>query len=402
MLLPSGLSVKIPLLPPLDKMSITVIATLLLCWMKGPPMRHPRQSALIYFFGAAFLLSPIFTSLGNSYELLTPKESIPGFYPLDGVKYAGRNLLMLAPFHLGSRFLSSDNARALLLKYLPAAALVYSLPMLFELRMAPQLHTWVYGYFPGDAFSQQIRGPVVFFEHGLALALFICLTFVASLVLVRMKARVFHVPAGAAAAYLGGLLVVACKSLGPIIYAGAVAPLVLFTRPRLWVKVSFAICLVVCAYPALRNNGLAPTQLVSDFASRISIERSKSFDTRVTNEEQLLAKANQKPYFGWGTWGRNRIYDKDTGKDISITDGGWIIEYGTFGWFGYLSLFGLLAAAAFQPLRKIDSKITPANVSLAGLTLLLGIYVVDQIPNADPFSRGGALVWPSSSLASRP
>ena len=29
--------------------------------------------------------------------------------------------------------------------------------MLFELRMAPQLHTWVYGYFPGDAFSQQIR-----------------------------------------------------------------------------------------------------------------------------------------------------------------------------------------------------------------------------------------------------
>ena len=390
MLLPSGMRVDVPFLPPLDKMSITAIATLLLCWMKGPSMRHPRQSFFIYFFGAAFLVSPIFTSLGNSYELITAKGSIPGFYPLDGVKYAGRNLLLLAPFHIGSRFLSSDSARALLLKYLPAAALVYSLPMLFELRMAPQLHTWVYGYFPGDAFSQQIRGtgyrPVVFFEHGLALALFVALTFVASLVLVRMKARVFSIPAGAAAAYLAGLLVVACKSLGPIIYAGVAAPLVLFTRPRRWVQVSCAVCLVVCAYPALRNNGLAPTQLVSGLASRISAERTKSFETRVTNEDQLLTKANQKPYFGWGSWGRNRIYDKDTGRDISITDGGWIIQYGSFGWFGYLSFFGLLAAAAFQPLRRIDSKVTPADVSLAGLTLLLGIYVVDQVPNANPFA----------------
>ena len=43
----------------------------------------------------------------------------------------------------------------------------------------------------------------------LALALFISLAFVASLVVMRMKARVFGVPAGVAAAYLGGLLVVA-------------------------------------------------------------------------------------------------------------------------------------------------------------------------------------------------
>jgi hypothetical protein len=390
MLLPSGMQVDVPLLPPLDKMSITAIATLLLCWMKGPAMRHPRQSYFIYLFGAAFIAAPILTSLENSYELLNPKGSIPGFYPLDGLKYAGRNLLMLAPFHIGSRFLSSDNARSLFLKYLPAAALIYSLPMLFELRMAPQLHTWVYGYFPGDAFSQQIRGtgyrPVVFFEHGLALALFTALAFVASLIVLRMRGRIFHLPAGVASAYLAGLLVIACKSLGPIIYAGIVAPLVLFTRPRLWVKASCAVCLVVCAYPALRNNGLAPTQLVSDFASHVSVERNKSFETRVVNEGQLLAKANEKPFFGWGSWGRNRVYDKDTGKDISITDGGWVIQFGTFGWFGYLSLFGLLAAAAFQPLRRIGTNATPADVSLAGLTLMLGIYVVDQVPNANPFA----------------
>jgi len=389
MLLPSGMQIDLPLLPPLDKMSITAITTLLLCWMKGPQVWHPRQSIFIYLFGLAFFVSPILTSLNNSYELQTAKESIPGFYPLDGLKIAGRNLLMLVPFHIGSRFLSSEKARLLLLKALTAAAVVYSLPMLFELRMAPQLHQWIYGYFPNDAFSQQIRGagwrPVVFFEHGLALALFTALTFTAAVVLVRLRTKVLRVPASLIAPYLG-MMVLACKSLGPVLYAAVAAPLVLFTRPRTWVKIACAACLIVCIYPALRTNGLAPTQIVSNLANKVSPERNRSFQTRLMNEEQLLTKAEQKPFFGWGTWGRNRVYDKDTGKDITITDGGWIIQFGTFGWFGYLALFGLLASAAFQPLRAVAGNITPASVSLAALTLLLGIYVVDQVPNANPFA----------------
>ena len=50
-----------------------------------------------------------------------------------------------------------------------------------------------------------------------------------------------------------------------------------------------------------------------------------------------------------------------------MTDGGWIIRFGMFGWFGYVTLFGLFAAIGLQALRAVDSKITSGNVSLAGL-----------------------------------
>ena len=182
MLLPSSLEVDAPLLPPVDKISITALATLLLCWVYGSQAPRPKRSILV---------SPLLTSLDNSYELATGGKSIPGFYPLTALKFAGRNLLSLVPMYIGSRFLSTENARSALLKALPTAMVFYSLPMLFEVRMSPQLHRWVYGYFPHVSFAQQIRNggfrPVVFFTHGLALALFTALALLAALVLFRVR-----------------------------------------------------------------------------------------------------------------------------------------------------------------------------------------------------------------------
>ncbi len=118
------------------------------------------------------------------------------------------------------------------------------------------------------------------------------------------------------ATYLSGVLLL-CKSLGPILYAVTLAPVVLLTKPRLWVKIGCAASLFVCCYPLLRSTGYTPIDLVTSLASSVSAERAKSFQARVQNEEQLLAKANQKPLTGWGGWGRNRIYDEWTGQDIS-------------------------------------------------------------------------------------
>ena len=385
MLLPSSFTVDWPLLPPLDKMAVTALATLLLCWMKGTLVPRPRHSILLYLLGIGFVVAPIFTSFGNSYELQEAGKSVHGFYLADGVKFAGRNLMLLTTLHIGRRFLSTENARVLLLKAIPSAMLVYSVAMLFELRMSPQLHRWVYGYFPNDNFVQQIRGagfrPVVFFSHGLTLALFTAIALLCAVVMIRAKLRIFRVDSRLIAAYLSGLLV-ACKSLAPGIYAITFAPIILFTRPRLWVKVGCVASLVVCAYPLLRNHHLAPTQLVSDVSMAISPERNASFAVRVLNEGQLLAKAEQKPWFGWGGWSRNRIFDQWTGKDVSVTDGGWIIYFGVYGWLGYLSLYGLLAAALFQAHRAMDKQVTPANITRGGIALLLTVYVINSIPNA--------------------
>lgn len=370
--------------PPMDKMDITAAVTLLLCWMKGNKPRPSRRSLLMYALGFGFVIAPIFTSLGNSYELQEAGRSVHGFYPLDGVKFAARNLLMLVPLHIGRRYLATENARALLLKAVPTAMLVYSLPMLFEIRMSPQLHRWVYGYFP-STFNQQMRGggfrPVVFFPHGLALAFFTAVAVLCTLVLIRARLRLVRSNTRLIAAYLSALLVL-CKSLGPTVYAVVFAPIIMSTKPRFWVKMGCAVSLLVCAYPFLRSHDLAPTNLVSNVASRISADRNASFSVRVENEGILLRKAEQKPWFGWGGWSRNRIFDKWSGKDISTTDGAWIIYFGVYGWLGFLSFYGLFSAALFAAHTAMDKELTPANITRGGLCLLLTICLINSIPNS--------------------
>lgn len=388
-LLPSTLEIDVKLLPSFDKMSITAIATLLLCWSYGGQTPKPKRSLMLYLCAGGFVISPILTSLTNSYELSTAGRSIPGFYPLDGMKFAGRNLLLLLPMYIGSRFLSTDHARSVLLKAMPLLILLYSVPMLFEMRMSPQLHRWTYGYFPHESFAQQIRGsgfrPVVFLNHGLAVAMFVVLALLAALVLMRMRQRILGQSPALVSAYLGGLLIL-CKSLGPALYAILFAPIVMFLRPRWWIVIACAVSLMVCAYPLLREKNLSPLDTVSRVASAVSTDRWYSFQMRVKNENALLAKADEKPILGWGGWGRYRIYDEWTGQDISVTDGGWIIYYGSFGWFGYLSLFGLLAIASFRALRQTDKQVTEANVTRAGLSLMLAAFMLDLIPNSHNMS----------------
>lgn len=385
LLLPSGLEVNLPMVPPIDKVSIPAVSTLLLCWMKGSQFRAPRPSWLVYLFSFCFFLSPIFTSLDNSYELQTPVGSIPGFYPADALKLAVNNLIILAPFYIGARYLCTPESRVLLLKSVVIAGLLYSLPMLFEVRMSPQLHRWVYGYFP-HSFGQQIRDggfrPVVFLEHGLQVALFTSLAVIGALLALRNRWRIVRVPAELAAPYLGIVLLL-CKTLGALVYATVAAPIVLFTRPRFWSTMACAMLLFVCAYPTLRWHGLIPIQHISSAAAAISNDRAGSFQFRAENEGQLLAKANEKPLFGWGTWGRNRVRDAETGRDISTTDGTWIIQYGMFGWFGYLSLFGLLASASFRAARAVGHETTPDSMVVGGLSLMLAINVIDLLPNSN-------------------
>jgi hypothetical protein len=118
-------------------------------------------------------------------------------------------------------------------------------------------------------------------------------------------------------------------------------------------------------------------------ASDLSEERGASLGVRITNEKQLLAKANQKPLFGWGGWSRNRIFDVWESKDISVTDGGWIIFLGVFGWFGYLGLFGMFALPVLR-LNAFVKRADPQDaMAAAGIALMLAANIADMIPNAN-------------------
>ena len=61
----------------------------------------------------------------------------------------------------------------------------------------------------------------------------------------------------------------------------------------------------------------------------------------------MMDRASQRIWFGWGRFGRSRIFD-EWGSDVSVTDGRWTITLGQFGLFGFVAEFGLLALTVFR------------------------------------------------------
>jgi hypothetical protein len=383
LLLPSGLQINPPGLPPMDKTSLTVMSTLLLCLAKGAPRTRGSTGYLIPALAAAYVIAPTLATFNNSYELQYGNLSVPGFYLVDGLKGSVLNLIQLGSFYIGSRYFSSLEARIELLRIFVTAMLGYTLLMLVELKISPQLHRLVYGYSP-FGFINEVRGsgyrPVVFFPQGLQLALFVVMAFIAACTLARHRVKILGMPRWVPPAYLS-LFVLLCKSLGAYFYALVLAPSAVFARPSTSVKIATVLMVLACVYPALRTQNLSPVESAMAAAQRISATRAESLETRLKNENRLLAKANEKPFFGWGQWGRNRVYNAQSSMDVSITDGGWIIYYGVYGWWGYIAMFGLLTVPVLRLNRSVRHAAKEDATVAAGLSLMLAANLLDMIPN---------------------
>ena len=92
--------------------------------------------------------------------------------------------------------------------------------------------------------------------------------------------------------------------------------------------------------------------------------------------------ASERFWFGWGRFGRNRVYE-ESGRDFSVTDGEWIIRLGIFGFFGFLAEFGLFGLCVFR--AGADSKALDFRrdaVFTAALSLIVAISLFDSLPNA--------------------
>jgi hypothetical protein len=320
------------------------------------------------------------TVWGNRAPLIIGDTALPGLRPYDALSAAAYKAIDLIPFLLGYNLLKGSRAQHEILRTFVIAALGYSLLMLIEIRLSPQLHTWVYGFFP-HSFGQQIRDggfrPVVFLGHGLLVAIFMALAVIGATHLVKARSRILKAPALPILIYLFVILIL-CRSFGALILAVMAIPLLLACKEKTVGLACAFTALTVLAYPALRGADIVPVQWVADSVASYSPERSGSFQTRIDNENALLVKAGQKALFGWGGYGRNRVYDEFTGRDTSITDGTWIIIVGTYGWIGYIAAFGLLCMPMVASLFRRE-RIKPAT---AALSLVLAINLLDLLPNS--------------------
>jgi hypothetical protein len=99
------------------------------------------------------------------------------------------------------------------------------------------------------------------------------------------------------------------------------------------------------------------------------------------NEDVLMARAHEKPVFGWGSWGRNQIWS-ETGRLLTVTDGRWIILFGVGGWTLLLAEFGLLSLPLFLLWWQSRREGVTVAPHVATLAVIHAINLVDLLPNA--------------------
>lgn len=395
--LPPRIVIDFPLIPELGKNSVTAFAAALLglyfvfaarmARSKAPDAapdilpnwipRHPVAFALL----GIMAIGPLVTVLTNGDTIRIGAAVLPGLRLYDAGSMGLEVLVALIPFFLARRFLYTDEHHRLLLITLAVAGTIYALPALYEVRMSPQLNRIFYGFFQ-HSWIQHIRGdgfrPLVFLQHGIWLGIFLTMALLASFACVRALSgniRWLFLPVGF---FILGTLVLA-KSLGALLIAIVLIPVVLIAPQRIQLWVAAGIAVLAIGYPYMRSIDVAPVGAVAELAERIDPDRAQSFQFRVDNEDILLAKARERMLAGWGGWGRGRVVDDD-GRDISVTDGYWIITFGQGGVLRYLSEFGLLTMSifvlAFRPRRY------RVTVATAGLALALAANLVDLLPNA--------------------
>jgi O-antigen ligase len=290
------------------------------------------------------------------------------------------------PFILGMGFMGSERTHRDILLVIVVAGLAYTIPILMEVAKGPFLQARLYGIDPGGLYQQQVRSgggfrAPVFMGHGLTVSYFIGLCALSGVGLWRLRSRLWGAPMVIWVCVLFGVLILN-KSVGAIISVILIAPLLMSLSARRFLTLTFALGLVLVTYPTLRAAGFIPVDSIRTVASSFSKDRADSLDFRLRNEDILLDRANQRPLFGWGGYNRNRVFvvtSWDSTKDVTITDGTWIIILGTSGWLGYLSLFGLLCYPFWHVFRRRKMGISPATLALVGMLLF---NVLDLIPNS--------------------
>jgi hypothetical protein len=407
LILPPLAAINLPVVPDLDKASIPNLAALVMAvFLLKDRIAIMPENWLGRGLILLFVLSPFATVLTNPEPIQKVNGDLQGMRIYDSVAAVANQAIALLPFFLARRYLATPEAMRAILVALVAGALVYSIPMLIEIRLSPQMNVWVYGYFQHD-FFQTIRfggyRPVVFLPHGLWVAFFTLMAVLSALSLFRLTPAQDRPKPFGIFLYLLALLILS-KSAGAVVYAALLMPVVLFLGRRWMFLLAAGLAVMVVAYPLLRGAHLFPLDAIIHWAEGISVDRAHSLAFRFENEEALLERAAEKPFFGWGGYGRNLIYDPFTGAGRSIADGAWIITLGIYGWLGYVALFGLLALPLILMAREaVLSRRAALCPHAAAVAVLLAANLMDMLPNATliPFTwlMAGALMGHAESAA---
>ena len=379
--LPEAFSIDLPGLPDLDKTMMVSLGILIIFVTNRSsidPAPRESEAPLLRFLllvGIIMILTaPSLTVLNNQEALRFGNTVIPGLPLKESITDPIITTLSIAPYYFARRYLATPQAHRKMLMVLTIMGLLYSVLMLIEMRLSPQLHRWIYG-FHQHSFLQHIRDgyrPMVFLYHGLFVGFFICTCVLAALGLWKAGQGVKWLIAA------GWLLVMLLMSnnLGATVICFLMTAVYLVTGR--WIQILFAMSIgfVIFLSPVFRGAGIVPVEQISAAAATVSEARSKSLGTRLRNEDISLERALEKPLTGWGRWGRNQAYN-EAGEVVTIQEGVWILAITVNGWYGYLGLFSVLTLPAMFMIGVWRRKeIPPETFALMAITTGNLIYMI--------------------------
>jgi hypothetical protein len=390
MFLPANFSVHFHGLLPLDKDLMVSLAAFIGCLVVRPGViLRGNKSGRGYF---VFILILI---VGSYFTVQTNPDPIPVGYTHrvlpaltfhDFLSMSMQHILYWWPaFLLGRKLFTKTEDLEVLCIVFTVGGLIYSLFIFVELKMSPQFLRWFYGYGVAS-FEQTIRGggyrPSVFMNHGLTLARFMLVSLLAAIGLAQARIQLFGVPARWLAIYLA-LVLVACHSAGAIVSAVLFVPPLLWARTRSQARYASLFAWFVLLYPLLRFYDLTPVDsIVGFFNATLGAERAGSLAFRLVNERELLGRAAERPWFGWGGYARQVIF-LPWGAPKTIGDGQWIEALGYSGVVGLVGTFGLMIFPMLGFARRLDRLASRRGAKLGAAVLFIGgVYVFDLIPNS--------------------
>lgn len=384
MWLPYGMRLDLPLIPPIDKWTLPAVMAFLILKLTDRSYKLLPESGFLTIIFVMTFVYPIFTTYTNGDVLnyagtIRPAMSFADIISLTFTNFA----LIYVPLSIGAHYLPSEESHKTLISIIAVCGFIYSVFCLWEIRMSPQLHKDIYG-FSAISWGQQIRNggfrPVVFMGHGLYVAMFMSIAVMCSVLLAKRKAAFFSRYSVLKVGYIFGILIL-CKTWSAAIYAMLALTIIVFLNRKTWLNVASILAIIVFLYPMLRASNMIPVQQINDYFTELNADRGQSLGFRFDNEDVLLIKARERPLFGWGGWGRQRVYSEITGEDTTVTDGTWIIIFGQFGWLGYVAIFGALCGSVIIASRRLKKLQTPSFYT-SGLVLIVSLNLVDLIPNS--------------------
>lgn len=363
-------------LPPYSKVAVTSLSVLLAAIIFDGSRLLTIRPGWFDVPMAVWCIVPLISSISN------------GLGVNDGIlEMINQTVAWGVPYFIGRVYFSDLEGLRELAIGIFIGGLVYIPFCVWEIRMSPRLHGDVYG-FAQSPFRTHIRfggyRPRVFMHSGLALGMWMTAASVAGVWLWASGAmkRLWIFPMLLVVPVLVTITVF-CKALLAIVLLIVGTGTLFGTKLVRSSVLIVALIAVPVTYISLRATGSWSGEPVISVAKLIDSERAGSFSYRLENEDLLVARAWERPIFGWGGWNRNRPFNERRGIK-AITDGLWIIAFGKRGLVGLVALMGTLLLPAILLLRRVPGRewLHPRIAPAAVLAIIVVLYSIDSLLNA--------------------